>query len=210
MKFHERLKLLREESGLNQTQFGTSLGYKQSKYNKWENGINTPDYDSLCDLAEKLNVSTDYLLGRTDIRKANPTIVEMAGLTGLSENAIDILTRLNASHETPVSDAELRLFNDIIECSSFGFIAIVGYSLRPDFESLKTDGRAERLQKDKELDYDYFVKKVEMEKQVQSLFGDGTQIVSKERYLNMLIWEIEKGIQQIFAKIFRLNDIDNL
>lgn len=74
MIFAERLKELREESGLNQSQFAATLKYNQSKYNKWENGVNTPDYDSLCDLSKKLGVSTDYLLGLTahkNMKEAN-------------------------------------------------------------------------------------------------------------------------------------------
>lgn len=63
MKLHERLKSLRDESGMNQKEFAASLKIEATKYNKWENGKYSPGYDDLVYLSKELGVTTDYLLG---------------------------------------------------------------------------------------------------------------------------------------------------
>lgn len=63
--FHERLKELRTESGMSQKEFAASLNVSPSKYNKWENGVNAPDLETISSLATHFNVSVDYLFGRT-------------------------------------------------------------------------------------------------------------------------------------------------
>lgn len=68
MDFATRLRELREEAQVNQKDFAASLGVDQPKYNKWENGKNTPDYERLCSIADQLGISVDYLLGRTNQR----------------------------------------------------------------------------------------------------------------------------------------------
>ena len=46
-----RLTKLRKERGISQKQCALDLGVDSSKYNKWENGKNRPDYDMVCKLA---------------------------------------------------------------------------------------------------------------------------------------------------------------
>lgn len=43
--FSERLPKLRKERGISQKQCAEILGIESSKYNKWENEKNRPDYD---------------------------------------------------------------------------------------------------------------------------------------------------------------------
>lgn len=64
--FSERLKQLRQKRGLNQKELAELLGVEPSKYNKWENGKNCPNYDTLCKLANFWGSTTDYLLGNSD------------------------------------------------------------------------------------------------------------------------------------------------
>lgn len=86
MIFSERLLHLRKESGLNQKGFAAQLGVEPSKYNKWENGVNCPDYETICALADYFHTSTDYLLGHTNVRypKNEGTVLEL----GISDAAI--------------------------------------------------------------------------------------------------------------------------
>lgn len=96
MKLHERIKQLRKETGLNQKDFAASMDMEQSKYNKWENGKNAPDYDGICSLADRFEVSTDYLLGRTDVKSPDIDIQAICNKTGLSEGAIHKLVKLQS------------------------------------------------------------------------------------------------------------------
>lgn len=60
----ERLKKLRENSGLNQTQAAEKLGLSRVNYNRYENGEREPDNATLSRLADFFDVTTDDLLGR--------------------------------------------------------------------------------------------------------------------------------------------------
>jgi transcriptional regulator with XRE-family HTH domain len=66
--FSKRLKSLREELGLNQSSLAKNLGISASTIGMYEQNRRTPDNEMLTKIAEYFNVSTDYLLGRTDIR----------------------------------------------------------------------------------------------------------------------------------------------
>lgn len=63
----ERLKNLRKKAGLTQKQIAEKLQVGQNSYSNWEKGKRTPIQPTIEKLAEILNTSTDYLLGKTDI-----------------------------------------------------------------------------------------------------------------------------------------------
>lgn len=58
-----RIKQLREEKGLTQTELAKRLGITRSSVNAWEMGISVPSTQYIVELAEMFRVSTDYLLG---------------------------------------------------------------------------------------------------------------------------------------------------
>lgn len=92
MIFNERLSALRKETGFTQKDFASKLDLEPSKYNKWENGKTVPDFDTVIKLARYLDVTVDYLIGNSDVRKwENADISER---TGLSEEAIETLSGL--------------------------------------------------------------------------------------------------------------------
>ncbi len=67
--FALRLKELRQEKGLKQTEMAEFIGCIERHYQKIERGeINIPSL-TLVKLADFFNVSTDYLLGRSDDRR---------------------------------------------------------------------------------------------------------------------------------------------
>lgn len=66
--FGERLIELRKEKGLSQKECAAAFGVDASKYNKWENEKNSPDYETVCRLAQFFSTTTDYLLGNSSVR----------------------------------------------------------------------------------------------------------------------------------------------
>ncbi len=64
----ERLKQLRKENGLSQQRLSMETGIAQVTVSEYESGRNFPSVKTLLRLAEFFGVSTDYLLGLTDIR----------------------------------------------------------------------------------------------------------------------------------------------
>jgi len=64
--FCERLKALRSEMGITQSTVATEMGTTKQTVSRWERGDIEPSNAALYALADYFNVSTDYLLGRTD------------------------------------------------------------------------------------------------------------------------------------------------
>ncbi len=60
------LKELRTEKGLTQGELAKCLGISQDSISLWEKGKRVPDTQYVIQFADFFNVSTDYLLGRTD------------------------------------------------------------------------------------------------------------------------------------------------
>ena len=65
---YPRLRDLREDSDRNQTELAALLGMSQTGYSKYETGENEVPVSILVKLADIYQTSTDYLLGRTDIK----------------------------------------------------------------------------------------------------------------------------------------------
>ena len=63
MTFGEKLKLLREEKELNQTQLGQAVNMTQRKVSYLENDRYEPSVEDIRALCRFFDVSADYLLG---------------------------------------------------------------------------------------------------------------------------------------------------
>ena len=70
--FSNRLKSLRKDLNLTQSMLADKLGIVRTAVTNYETGRALPDPNTLEMIAEIFNVSTDYLLGRTDTRITNP------------------------------------------------------------------------------------------------------------------------------------------
>jgi transcriptional regulator with XRE-family HTH domain len=68
----ERLRMLREAKKITQLRLGMELGVSQETISGYEIGKAVPPADMLIKLADTLNTSIDYLLGRTDIKEFKP------------------------------------------------------------------------------------------------------------------------------------------
>ncbi len=62
----ERIKELRKEKVITMKRLGEIIGVSEGAVSQYENGKRQPDYDILKKIADFFNVTTDYLLGRTD------------------------------------------------------------------------------------------------------------------------------------------------
>ncbi|MBM6828069.1 helix-turn-helix transcriptional regulator [Anaerotignum lactatifermentans] len=68
-EFKDRLKSLRKEKGLTQVKLGALLNYGYTAIANYESGRNQPGIADLKKIASIFDVSLDYLLGVTDIRR---------------------------------------------------------------------------------------------------------------------------------------------
>ena len=96
IKMGEKLRLLRKEHKFTQKQLAERIGVAISAVSSYESGVRFPTYDTLIKLARIYHVSTDYLLGLTDIRPIDTT--------GLNTNEIEainaVINALRNSKET--------------------------------------------------------------------------------------------------------------
>ena len=58
----DRIRVLRDQKGLTQTDLSKLLGITRSSVNAWEMGISVPSTQYIVELAHIFKVSTDYLL----------------------------------------------------------------------------------------------------------------------------------------------------
>ena len=69
---YNRIRELREDKDLRQKDIAAFLHCSQVCYSRYELGLRDIPTETLCQLAEFHNTSTDYLLRRTDTKKPYP------------------------------------------------------------------------------------------------------------------------------------------
>ncbi len=89
--FHDRLKGLRKEKKMTQSELGTLLGYGYTTIANYESGRNQPRIADLKKIADIFDVSLDYLLCVSDMRKMNVPKKNMGDL----ENFLFYYMQLN-------------------------------------------------------------------------------------------------------------------
>lgn len=80
MIYMDRLRGLREKRNITQVRLSTELEVSQETISAYENGKAEPKIDKLIKIANFLNTSTDYLLGRID---------DESPLVDLANNVVD-------------------------------------------------------------------------------------------------------------------------
>ena len=72
----DKIKMLRENAGITQSELAKSLGLTRSAINAWEMGLSVPSTQYITELAKYFNVSTDFLLGMEE-----SATISVSGLT---------------------------------------------------------------------------------------------------------------------------------
>lgn len=69
MYHYQRIRDLREDSEKTQEQLAKILGIQTTTYRRWETGERECPTHIIIELSNMYNVSTDYILGLTNIKK---------------------------------------------------------------------------------------------------------------------------------------------
>ncbi|MBQ6719992.1 MAG: helix-turn-helix transcriptional regulator [Oscillospiraceae bacterium] len=69
---YENIRSIRIDKGYTQEQIAKYLGISQNTYSQYEIGVLNYPVDAVVRLADFYGVSTDYLLGRTNIKEPYP------------------------------------------------------------------------------------------------------------------------------------------
>ena len=90
MDFSVRIAQIRRSMGLSQDKFGELFDKSTRTVAAWEAGDRTPSFATLAELADTLNVSIDYLLGRTEEKQKKQPAADNSELLN------DIVNRLRS------------------------------------------------------------------------------------------------------------------
>ena len=90
--FPVRFRELIEKKGATLDSLAAEFHTTRQTVSNWQNGATVPDAISICEIAKFFGVTTDYLLGLTDVKAIKTDIRAVSEYTGLSEDAIETLT----------------------------------------------------------------------------------------------------------------------
>ena len=85
MEFKDRLRDLRQTKGYTQTELAEKIKSIKQAISQYERGVRRPDLDTLAALGDCFNVSTDYLLGKSDLTLR---LVDSEGIKALEGNKV--------------------------------------------------------------------------------------------------------------------------
>ena len=130
--FPTAMRTLMGIHGTTQNELADYLQRTRQSISYYCDGSSSPDWETLVKIADYFDVSTDYLLGRTDTKKPDINIQAITALTGLTED--NVLT-LCQEQETVAGNADdssdctqiityLDCINDILDalrCDSINY-----------------------------------------------------------------------------------------
>lgn len=93
-RFSKRLVQLREQRGITQQELADKLEITRQSLSLYEKAERTINIELLAKVADFFDVSTDYLMGRTDVSSMNEDIQTACKITRLSEDAIKNINRI--------------------------------------------------------------------------------------------------------------------
>lgn len=142
--YSERLVELRTEKGYSQKAAAVDLGISQALLSHYEKGIREFNLDFLCRIAEYYNVTTDYILGRTDSRTGlNSQVLEdieednIFNTGTIYRAAIMTHERMNAGSSNAGESADilyaLILYRTLFASAQKGYIPKRWFTLPPKY-----------------------------------------------------------------------------
>ena len=102
--FYDRLKKLRQQEKYTQKEIANFLNITQPAYQQFESGKKKINIETMQKLADFYNVSTDYLLGKTDIPDPDSDI----DLDSAIDNSV-------AYDGTPITDNDREIIKDFLK-----------------------------------------------------------------------------------------------
>lgn len=93
-----RIKLLRLERNILQSELANILKVRQNTVSNWETGRNEPDQQALFAISKYFGVSIDYILGNSDFKK-EPTSEEWDSLNNMQKEIIALMGNMSEEQQ---------------------------------------------------------------------------------------------------------------
>lgn len=105
--FKYRLKKLRKERKITQSQLAEKFKFTDATINRYEKGVNEPTLETLVKIAKFFNVTTDYLLGFEPVNKNIPE----SEFTQEQQQVVELIKKLNSKELEKVYNYLLGLLD---------------------------------------------------------------------------------------------------
>ena len=100
----DTLANLRKEKELGQKEMASLLNLSVGTISNYENGVHSPDLETLCKLADFFGVTTDYLLGRTEYRCPPEVLNCYVALHFTAQDIVNTVLSLDKGTQATVVD----------------------------------------------------------------------------------------------------------
>lgn len=124
--FGYKLRKLRNEKGISQQTLSNELQISKAALSYYENGQRVPDIDTLKKVAVFFNVSSDYLLGLSDISSNDKDLKEVCSYTGLNEK---VIMNIKKSEIKKATNEECRISLPLKYCQEISLQDFIAPSL---------------------------------------------------------------------------------
>ena len=106
--FSDRIRNLREDHNMTQTELGRKLGVTKAVVSSYETGLHQPKHELLLKISRIFGVSVGYLYGIEDevISSPNKTSIDLSGLDEEDVSQVIMLIRLLKSKNGEIQDAQ--------------------------------------------------------------------------------------------------------
>jgi transcriptional regulator with XRE-family HTH domain len=96
MTIGEHIMLLRKQKGLSQAELGKAIGTSGDVIGRYERDVITPSIDVIIKTADALEVSIDFLVGKTKMVLDKPTVKRLEDISKLpDDNKIFVLNLID-------------------------------------------------------------------------------------------------------------------
>lgn len=86
MTIGEQIMILRKQKGMSQAELGKQVGTSGDIIGRYERGIMTPSIEVIMKIADTLEVSLDYLVGKTNLQIDKETLQRLEEIDSLEED----------------------------------------------------------------------------------------------------------------------------
>ncbi len=132
----KRLRELREDTNMNQTQVAKELGITQASYGLYEQEKRSPDYDTLKRLANYYRTNMAYLLGETDVKTPFPPTQSVINTTDTELQSTKILIGSKLHDLRTEKELTMKKVASVINLTAQSYSYYEKDQRSPDYETL--------------------------------------------------------------------------